>query len=536
MAALAALAGPAGAAITPSVTLDQSAGTAAGGIANLGMDLKFAPTGTDSPDHMTMNLPPGLLANATIDGGACLKTADLSDSACQVGSGTVTADAYGTIPIPTSVTFDLVPPPSAGDLAGLAVNSNGTQIGQTAAIRVRPSGDPDGVGVTLDFVLPNSLYGVPISITEIDSTFDGLRYPTTCPSTPAPVSVSVDSYSDSTVKTTTAPLSVTGCSSLPYAPKFSVTAVRDQHDKQVKLTTQVTQAANESPNRSVALAFPLAVVEPQVAGLRNLCQNVSSGTCTAVGSATATSPLYPTPLTGQAYLTGTFTGPTLTLVFPSPFPLTLTGVVDLVHNSTTFTGLPDIPLTALDVTLNAGTYGLFESSCVTPAGTATASLTDQNGDRSVKLPAPFTVSGCPAAPGGRTGGSSSGSGSGSGTVSGLHAGHATLRLTIRVGRHAAALRSLTVRLPRGLVFVSRRGIRVTGARARSLRVVHGSLVVTLRRPARSLVVRIASRALRESRSMRSRARRLKHLTVTVIARNTRGRRVTIHIRVANRGL
>lgn len=532
-AALASLAPPAGAAITPSVTLDQSAGTTAGRTANLGMDLKFAPTGTDSPDHMTINLPPGLLANATIDRGACLHTADLNDTACQVGSGTVTAKALGTIPIPTSVTFDLVPPPAAGDLAGLAVNSNGTQIGQTAAIRVRPSGDPDGVGVTLQFVLPNSLYGAPISIAEIDSTFDGLRYPTTCPSTPAPVSVSVDSYADSTVKTATAPLSVTGCSSLAFTPRFSVTAVRDRRDKQVKLTTQVTQGATEAPSRSVTLAFPLAVVEPQIAGLRNLCQNVSSGTCTAVGTVTADSPLYPTPLTGQAYLTGTFTGPTLTLVFPSPFPLTLTGVVDLIHNATTFTGLPDIPLTALDVTLNPGTYGLFESSCVTPTGTATAALTDQNGDKSVKLPARFTVSGCPAT--GRSGGSGSSRAVGSGTVSGLRGGHPTLRFRVRVGPHAAKLRSLTVRLPRGLRFVSTRGIRVTGARPRRLHVAHGRLRVTLRRPAGSVGLRIASSGLRENRSMRSRARRLTRLTVAVVARNTRGRRITIHVRVANRG-
>ncbi|MGH3744158.1 MAG: hypothetical protein ACRDTP_04790, partial [Mycobacteriales bacterium] len=508
-------------------------GTTAGSTANLGVDLKFAPSTSDSPDDLTMELPPGLLADASIDGGACLTRADLSDAACQVGTGIVTATVEG-VPIPVSVTFDLVPPPAAGDLAGLAVNDNGTQIGSTAAIRIRPSGDPDGVGVSIILLLPDSLDGVPMSISEIDSTFDGLRYPTTCPSTAAPVGVSVDSYSDSTVKTVTAPLSVTGCSSLAYAPKFSVTAVRDQRDKQVKLTTQVTQAATEAPSRSVTLTFPLAVVEPQVAGLRNLCQNVSSGTCTAVGSATADSPLYPTPLTGQAYLTGTFTGPTLTLVFPSPFPLTLTGVVDLIHNSTSFTGLPDIPLTALDVTLNPGTYGLFETSCVTPAGTATAALTDQNGDKSVKLPAQFTVSGCPAA--GGNGGSGASRVVGSGSVSGLHAGHTMLRFRVHVGRHAAKLRSLTVRLPRGLRFVSRHGIRVTGARVRRLRVSHGHLVVTLRRPARSVRLRIASSALRESHSLRSRSRRLKRLTVTVVARNTRGRRVTIHVHVANRGL
>ena len=139
---LAMLAPVAGASTSPTLTLNQSAGHSAGATANLGLDLRFTNSGTDSPHHLTINLPPGLLANASIDAGNCLKTADLADSACQVGSGVVTADAYGTIPIGTPVTFDLVPPPQPGDLAGLAVNSNGTQIGTTADVSVRPSGNP----------------------------------------------------------------------------------------------------------------------------------------------------------------------------------------------------------------------------------------------------------------------------------------------------------------------------------------------------------------------------------------------------------
>ena len=194
--AVAALASNASASITPALNLDQSAGTAAGSTTNLGVNLSFSPTGTDSPQDMTLTLPPGLLANASIDGGNCLKTADLNDSACEVGSGTVTAVAEQIARITTPVTFDLVPPPHAGDLAGLAVNSSGTQIGDTADIKVRPSGDPNGVGVTINFVLPNSLFSVPIVIEQINSTFDGLRYPATCPSTPQRFAVTVNSYDD----------------------------------------------------------------------------------------------------------------------------------------------------------------------------------------------------------------------------------------------------------------------------------------------------------------------------------------------------
>jgi hypothetical protein len=65
----------ASASITTALTLDQSAGTAAATTADLGVDLTFAPSGTDSPKDLTLQLPAGLLANASIDNGDCLKSA-----------------------------------------------------------------------------------------------------------------------------------------------------------------------------------------------------------------------------------------------------------------------------------------------------------------------------------------------------------------------------------------------------------------------------------------------------------------------------
>ena len=238
LALLAALAPAAGASTSPTMTLNQSAGRTAGSTANLGLDLKFTNSGTDSPEHLTLNLPPGLLANASIDGGTCLKATDVSGTACEVGTGTVSATADPVpgvlnlpVPVSVSVSFYLVPPPAPGDLAGLAVEGLGEQIGSTGAIRIRPSGDPDGVGVTLALVLPDHLpvlgiNAAQISLTEINSTFDGLRYPATCPATPAALTATVDSYSDPTLHTVSAPLAVTGCSALPYSPAFQVSAIR----------------------------------------------------------------------------------------------------------------------------------------------------------------------------------------------------------------------------------------------------------------------------------------------------------------------
>lgn len=546
VAVLAALAPVAGASAVPTVTLDQSGGTAAGSFANLGVDLKFANSAGDSPQHLTLNLPPGLLANATINRGGCLVSADLNDSACEVGSGVVTANLFGTIPAPTPVTFDLVPPPAAGDLAGLAVNSNGTQIGTTGEIRVRPSSDPLGVGVTISLLLPNSLSGVPISIAEISSTFDGLRYPTTCPASPHGLSATVDSYNDATLETASAPLSVTGCSALAYTPAFSVTAVRDRSDPQVALSTTVTQQAAEAPSRSVALQFPSPTLVANIGAGGALCLNVSSGTCTPVGSVTASSPLYPTPLTGRAYLTGTITGLTLTLVFPPPFPLTLVGAVNLVKNTTSFAGLPDIPLTNLTVSLSPGPRGLFGTSCKPASTTATATLTDQNSDRTLSVPARLTVSGC-AAHGGGTGGNGSGGGHGSAGgpkvtksfISGLRTGHPSLGFTITVTKGAAALRSLAVALPRGLSFVGHRtgkrlvlaGVRMSGGRGASLSLAHGHLVIKLHGAARSVVVRIGPRALKESSALRRAAadHTLQRLVLSLTSSDAAGHRAVLRL-------
>jgi len=448
----------AGAAIGANLSLDQSAGTRAGAATNLGLELKFTDSGTDSPHNLNITLPPGLLANASMNGGACLTSRNVSGAACRVGTGAVTAvpDLLGIIgvPLPVSVpvSFYLVPPPAAGDLAGLAVIGLGEQLGSTGAIRIRPSGDPAGVGVTIALALPNqlplTLPGLPpvnltqISLTEIKSTFDDLRYPATCPRTPARLGVTIDSYADPTTHAVSAPLSVTGCAALPYAPAFKTTATRDRTDRQVKLDTTVTQAANEAPSRSIILTFPTATLAPNLASIAALCVNPASGTCQPVGAVSASSPLYPTPLAGKAYLTGSPSGLSLTLAFPAPFPLTLTGAVNLLTDSATFIGVPDIPLTNLTVSLAGGAQGLFLTTCQTPAGTATATLTDQNGDRTVAVPSAFTVSGCSSTAAGSRPGAAGRNGSGFGGMAG--AGSSLRRygraVTRRVSRSARQLR------------------------------------------------------------------------------------------------
>jgi hypothetical protein len=560
LAALASASG-ASAAITPSISSTSATPLTAGGSGNVELTLKFAPTSTDSPKNLTLNLPPGLLTNAAIDNGGCLQTTDIQTSTCQIGSGVVVANLDGiAFGVQTPVSFFLVPPPSPSDLAGLAVASSGTEIGTVAPIVIRPSGDPDGVGATIDLLLPNTLDGLPISITEIDSTFDGMRSPTSCPSTPEQLTISADSYADPTIKNAALPLPVTGCSSLAYAPKYSLTVARDATDRVVKVSTTITQSATESPNATVMLAFPSNVISPSLSGLTNLCSTATTSGCTPIGSVTASSPLYPTPLTGEAYLTGqakNISGLTLTLVFPPPFPLTLVGKVDLVNVSTTFTGLPDIPLTNLTVTLNGGPNGVFASLCSPSSGTSTATLTDQNGDKTATDPAAFTVSGCPGTAGGSGGGNGGGGNSGGkngggtskaskpkvtgATLAGLTTGKPTLSFTATAGKKAAKLRSLTVSLPKGLTAVAKRAhgkrtvaVGLKGAKLKSATLSGHKLVITASKPAAKLTVTLT---LKESASFKAKAKakKLKGVKLGVVVRNAKGKTTTASIAVTLKG-
>jgi hypothetical protein len=349
------------------------------------------------------------LANASIDGGACLTATPTA--ACQVGSGTIKASpvilGIPTTPISLSVTFDLIAPPAGGDLAGLAIMTSTGQLGSPGEITVQPSGALDitfhNIPDTYAIAGP---VAVPIAVDEINSTFNGLRLPTRCPAGGAPFGVSADSYADATRKSASAPLQVTGCSSLPFSPLLSVRAVKDSGDNGVQLTTDVTQGAGQAASGTVGLGFPAAVVAPNAVAVINgglLCADPTFASCKTIGSSDAKSPLYPKTLVGEVYLTGSLTAPAITVTFPPPFALTLNGAVSLASNTTTFTGVPDIPLSDLRVTLAGGPDAAFATTCATPSGDAIGSFKSQDGDLLANSTAPFSVSGCAGSAGGSGG-------------------------------------------------------------------------------------------------------------------------------------
>ncbi|MEA2144924.1 MAG: hypothetical protein QOG59_511, partial [Solirubrobacteraceae bacterium] len=340
----------AAAAISPTLTATPSS-HAAGLSVSLSTDIKFAPSSGDSPKDLTLSLPPGLLSNAAIDGGACLK-ATAPVPACQVGRGSATATASLIVPVTmqVSLTFYLVAPPKPNDLAGLYIEAglpvNGP-LGSPGEVSIRPA----DAGVDVAFTnIPNTatITGLTVktSVSELKTTLTGVRMPTSCPSAPATIRVAADSYASASPKSASAHLSVTGCNGLPFTPTFSLTAVRDSADNGVAVTTDIKQPAApaQATDSSAVLTLPTTVFAPNVNAVLTggiLCPSLSPA-CKPVGSATTVSPLYPKALTGTAYLIGSLSNLnsiSIVLVFPSPFPLTLTGAVNISQGTTTFTGL-----------------------------------------------------------------------------------------------------------------------------------------------------------------------------------------------------
>jgi hypothetical protein len=210
-----------------------------------------------------------------------------------------------------------------------------------------------------------------------------------------------------------------------------------------------------------------------------------------------------------------------------------------VNVAATFSGLPDIPLTNLGVTLNGGANGLFSSLRAPNSGTSTATLTDQNGDKTAKDPAAFTVSGCPGKPSDNGGGGGNGGGGkaskpkvAGATLVGLTTGKPKLSFTATAGKKAPKLRSLTVSLPKGLTVVAKRvhgkrtvAVGLKGAKLKSAKLSGRKLVITTGKPARKLSV---SLALKESASFRAKANadKLKGLKLGVVVRNAKGKKTT----------
>jgi hypothetical protein len=402
-------AAPAGATVAiNSFTLTLST-TQAGANPDLTMSATLAPTSGDDPQSVTISLATGLLANPTVP-ATCSET-QLQGNACpagsQIGSGTVTATALG-LPVNAPAKVYLVTAHSDEiGRVGMVVSAG---LGTTTAegpvtIRTQPD-----VGANVTFAnLPQSINGIAVTVTGIQLTLDGTvngkpftRNPTSC--APASTGISVSSYgAPSTPATAQSSFTPTGCASLPYGPAVSGTATVAGWDGQTALTSTIAQAAGEAATSQSRLTLPFGLV-PRWDVYSRACSASDVSTCPAsatVGNATVSTPLSAQPLSGRVVLvsSGGSSTPGVALVFPAPFGIVISGTNSVSSQgfTTTFTHMPDVPMSSVSVALAGGSDSLLKNGYSLCVGkpTLSAGFTAQSGTTS-SASGPVAVTGCPA--------------------------------------------------------------------------------------------------------------------------------------------
>ena len=256
-------------------------------------------TSAGAPGKVTIALAPGALASVAAN-PSCSKGAPQYTSACQIGTGSATVLGL----VPASLNAYLVPPPASADLVGIDLVPSpnlgliptthiGGQLVQTSSgnVQVVLGLDLSSLGSTASLLTTMSL--------TINGTLNGkpfTRMPTNC--SPGSSTITI-AYKNKTETSTASPdFKPTGCSSLPFAPTVTGSAVEDPNDEGVAVSTTVTQAPNEAASASTGLVLPSPTLTPNFKAVP--LQN----SATPVGSATVNTPLLATPLVGQAYLTG----------------------------------------------------------------------------------------------------------------------------------------------------------------------------------------------------------------------------------------
>ncbi len=479
VAAALALSTPALASAAQSLAVTSPTGFPAGGDPTYTTTTSLD-TSAGTPSKVKIVFAPGVLASTTAN-PSCITGAPQHTAACQIGGGSATI-----LGLPVPFNAYLVKPPSSADLVGIDIVTDlpGTPVTHAGAALVQT---PAGVQTALSLDL-SSLGGEAKFVTSMSVTVNGTlkskpftRMPSNC--SPGHSTLTIV-YTKRTETTKASPdFAPKGCSSLPYAPKMSGSLVKDAHDDGVLATTVVTQAANEAASRQTRLQLPFPTTSANPAALGVLGKNIP------VGSATSASPLLAHALKGKVYLTGSFAAPTLTIKFPPPATLTLTGTV--TSKGVTFAHIPDVPVTNLTVSLFGGPKGLLSGDCGKPSGILIGGFTGQNG-KILTVRRPITMSGCAHEP------HVSG-----GTVSGLSKGDPTIGFTLSRAASSPKLKRFTVSLPSGVRFAAggiAKGVSVTGAHHAKL--AGTGLTVTLTNAAARVSVRIGPSALHESTRLR----------------------------------
>jgi hypothetical protein len=481
-AVIAILPASAGAAISPTLTLNQSAGDTAGSSPATGFDINTHST-IDSIRNLTFNFPAGFWLNLDTDGGACLASS-APTPLCEIGSGIAT-------PLNAVVTFYLVAPPSLSYVAGIAMTIAGkTTTTVTGGLSLVTAPAP-ALSLTFD--------DIEEGITDLSFTLSNTRLPSSCTAVPL-VSLQMTGWGGTT-GAAAAPMTLAGCGALTFAPTIAATVTKQPGGATVQVAIKF--AAGDSAPTAIAFGNPTGVKINKV-----LAPCFKGITCT-VGAVSAESPLLPATAlnTGTLALAGQINAGTLsqqitgslTMSFPPPYQLSIVGPINLQEKTLTFLSMPDIPLSTLAFTFTGTPEGpAFTTAC--DAGTIAASLVPQDGNPPVKISGPVTNVNCPPP---------SAKPKASASISGLVNGHPKLVVHVAHAPGGPDITSLRIAAPSGMAF-SHQGLTCTGGHCsakglsgslKRVRLVNGALQITFSHAVASTTLVIRGPLLVESSAL-----------------------------------
>jgi hypothetical protein len=506
--------------VAAGLAIAQGNGATAGSTTPTVLAVTFTNKGGDAPRAIAVTFPPGFLLNLGQNEGKCLASSAANPS-CSLGYIEFAA-ADGE---QTTAGLYLVAPPTIDDVAGIALDNGSTSTLGTAILKLVTTPATELKLELPAFPTTDAEGSDNGGIVAAELRLRNPRLPTAC-GAPLFFDLSVTTFNSSSASTD-APLEVTGCNTLPYAPTIAGTVTKvTAEGADVAITLTQPNPAGESATGSFAFANPTGVKTNKV-----LAPCFKGVTCT-VGTVVASSPtLAASELsTGELTLAGSINSGNLsdeingavTMSFPPPFEFSVNGPLNLNEHTITFLDLPDLPLSTLTYTFLGVPEGpAFVTNC--EPSTISATLIPQDDGPAVKITGPVTNVNCPPP---RTKPTVSGS------LSGLNSGKPKLQLHVGHAQNAAQLASLSIGLPSGLSFSaialvtkkvckgsgSHRGCKIravvhglslSGASVKSARLAGGKLVITFASPAASVSLTARGPLLSESSTLEHKVRKHK---------------------------
>jgi hypothetical protein len=299
------------------------------------------------------------------------------------------------------------------DLGWVNVRSRINVNPNTAAVTVTSDPDPRGEA------LPTMLKGIPVQLKHLQVTVDRPDFefnPTNC----APMSINGTlTGAEGASASVSSHFQVQGCSSLPFAPVFTASAV-GQGSKADGTTFKVTVRSGGTNANGVAqagiakvdLQLPMQL-SSRLPTLQKACVasvfETDPASCdedSVVGYATIDTPVLKNPLTGPAYLVsyGGAAFPDVEFVLQGEgITLILDGKTDIKNGITysKFESAPDAPFTSFETILPAGPHSILTpnvpeaedfSLCKQTLAMPTV-ITAQNGAL-IEQNTPIAITGC----------------------------------------------------------------------------------------------------------------------------------------------